>query len=434
MSLVVESVLGREILDSRGFPTVEAEVRLRGGARGRAAVPSGASTGKLEALELRDGDPLRYDGKGVHNAVGNINGEISSCLRGMDGSNQRAADLAMIGLDNTVNKSRLGANAMLAVSLALARAVARQLVVPLYRHIAALHGNLNPTRLPVPQMNIVNGGAHADNNVDFQEFMIVPVGQTSFSEALRAGAEIFHKLRLVLIAQGLQTGVGDEGGFAPDFASNESVVAAVLQAIDDAGYRVGDEIYLGLDVASSEFYSAGHYTLNSEGRKFTTPEFIDLICDWISRFPIISVEDALSEEDWDGWKGLSERVKNQVQLTGDDLFVTNPAILKRGIDQGLANSILIKPNQIGTLSETLDAVALAQGHSYGVTISHRSGETEDTTIADLAVGVGAGQIKTGSLSRSERVAKYNRLLRIEQELGPQARYAGMAGFPHRVNH
>ena len=434
MSLVVESVLGREILDSRGFPTVEAEVRLRGGARGRAAVPSGASTGKLEALELRDGDPLRYDGKGVHNAVGNINGEISSCLRGMDGSNQRAADLAMIGLDNTVNKSRLGANAMLAVSLALARAVARQLVVPLYRHIAALHGNLNPTRLPVPQMNIVNGGAHADNNVDFQEFMIVPVGQTSFTEALRAGAEIFHKLRLVLIAQGLQTGVGDEGGFAPDFASNESVVAAVLQAIDDAGYRVGDEIYLGLDVASSEFYSAGHYTLNSEGRKFTTPEFIDLICDWISRFPIISVEDALSEEDWDGWKGLSERVKNQVQLTGDDLFVTNPAILKRGIDQGLANSILIKPNQIGTLSETLDAVALAQGHSYGVTISHRSGETEDTTIADLAVGVGAGQIKTGSLSRSERVAKYNRLLRIEQELGPQARYAGMAGFPHRVNH
>ncbi len=434
MSLVVESVLGREILDSRGFPTVEAEVRLRGGARGRAAVPSGASTGKLEALELRDGDPLRYDGKGVHNAVDNINGEISSCLRGMDGSNQRAADLAMIGLDNTVNKSRLGANAMLAVSLALARAVARQLVVPLYRHIAALHGNLNPTRLPVPQMNIVNGGAHADNNVDFQEFMIVPVGQTSFSEALRAGAEIFHKLRLVLIAQGLQTGVGDEGGFAPDFASNESVVAAVLQAIDDAGYRVGDEIYLGLDVASSEFYSAGHYTLNSEGRKFTTPEFIDLICDWISRFPIISVEDALSEEDWDGWKGLSERVKNQVQLTGDDLFVTNPAILKRGIDQGLANSILIKPNQIGTLSETLDAVALAQGHSYGVTISHRSGETEDTTIADLAVGVGAGQIKTGSLSRSERVAKYNRLLRIEQELGPQARYAGMAGFPHRVNH
>ena len=434
MSLVVESVLGREILDSRGFPTVEAEVRLRGGARGRAAVPSGASTGKLEALELRDGDPLRYDGKGVHNAVGNINGEISSCLRGMDGSNQRAADLAMIGLDNTVNKSRLGANAMLAVSLALARAVARQLVVPLYRHIAALHGNLNPTRLPVPQMNIVNGGAHADNNVDFQEFMIVPVGQTSFSEALRAGAEIFHKLRLVLIAQGLQTGVGDEGGFAPDFASNESVVAAVLQAIDDAGYRVGDEIYLGLDVASSEFYSAGYYTLNSEGRKFTTPEFIDLICDWISRFPIISVEDALSEEDWDGWKGLSERIKNQVQLTGDDLFVTNPAILKRGIDQGLANSILIKPNQIGTLSETLDAVALAQGHSYGVTISHRSGETEDTTIADLAVGVGAGQIKTGSLSRSERVAKYNRLLRIEQELGPQARYAGMAGFPHRVNH
>ncbi|MDG2237172.1 MAG: phosphopyruvate hydratase [Arenicellales bacterium] len=434
MSLVVESVLGREILDSRGFPTVEAEVRLRGGARGRAAVPSGASTGKLEALELRDGDPLRYDGKGVHNAVDNINGEISSCLRGMDGSNQRAADLAMIGLDNTVNKSRLGANAMLAVSLALARAVARQLVVPLYRHIAALHGNLNPTRLPVPQMNIVNGGAHADNNVDFQEFMIVPVGQTSFSEALRAGAEIFHKLRLVLIAQGLQTGVGDEGGFAPDFASNEGVVAAVLQAIDDAGYRVGDEIYLGLDVASSEFYSAGHYTLNSEGRKFTTPEFIDLICDWISRFPIISVEDALSEEDWDGWKGLSERVKNQVQLTGDDLFVTNPAILKRGIDQGLANSILIKPNQIGTLSETLDAVALAQGHSYGVTISHRSGETEDTTIADLAVGVGAGQIKTGSLSRSERVAKYNRLLRIEQELGPQARYAGMAGFPHRVNH
>ena len=434
MSLVVESVLGREILDSRGFPTVEAEVRLRGGARGRAAVPSGASTGKLEALELRDGDPLRYDGKGVHNAVDNINGEISSCLRGMDGSNQRAADLAMIGLDNTVNKSRLGANAMLAVSLALARAVARQLVVPLYRHIAALHGNLNPTRLPVPQMNIVNGGAHADNNVDFQEFMIVPVGQTSFSEALRAGAEIFHKLRLVLIAQGLQTAVGDEGGFAPDFASNESVVAAVLQAIDDAGYRVGDEIYLGLDVASSEFYSAGHYTLNSEGRKFTTPEFIDLICDWISRFPIISVEDALSEEDWDGWKGLSERVKNQVQLTGDDLFVTNPAILKRGIDQGLANSILIKPNQIGTLSETLDAVALAQGHSYGVTISHRSGETEDTTIADLAVGVGAGQIKTGSLSRSERVAKYNRLLRIEQELGPQARYAGMAGFPHRVNH
>ena len=434
MSLVVESVLGREILDSRGFPTVEAEVRLRGGAHGRAAVPSGASTGKLEALELRDGDPLRYDGKGVHNAVSNINGEIASCLRGMDGSNQRAVDLAMIELDNTLNKSRLGANAILAVSLALARTVARQLAVPLYRHIAALHGNLNPTRLPVPQMNIVNGGAHADNSVDFQEFMIVPVGRTSFTEALRAGAEIFHKLRLVLIAQGLQTGVGDEGGFAPDFASNESVVTAVLQAIDDAGYCVGDEVYLGLDVASSEFYSAGHYTLGSEGRKFSTPEFIDLIYDWITRFPIISVEDALSEEDWDGWKALSARVKNKVQLTGDDLFVTNPAILKRGIDQGLANSILIKPNQIGTLSETLDAVALAQDHGYGVTISHRSGETEDTTIADLAVGVGAGQIKTGSLSRSERVAKYNRLLRIEQELGPQARYAGMAGFPHRGNH
>jgi enolase len=293
---------------------------------------------------------------------------------------------------------------------------------------------LNPTRLPVPQMNIVNGGAHADNSVDFQEFMIVPVGRASFTEALRAGAEIFHKLRLVLIAQGLQTGVGDEGGFAPDFASNESVVTAVLQAIDDAGYRVGDEVFLGLDVASSEFYSAGYYTLDSEGRKFSTRDFTDLICDWITRFPIISVEDALSEEDWDGWKTMSARIKNKVQLTGDDLFVTNPAILKRGIDQSVANSILIKPNQIGTLSETLDAVALAQDHGYGVTISHRSGETEDTTIADLAVGVGAGQIKTGSLSRSERVAKYNRLLRIEQELGPQAQYAGMAGFPHLGNH
>ncbi len=430
MSLIIRSVRAREILDSRGFPTVEACVELEGGASGRAAVPSGASTGKLEALELRDQDPARYNGKGVRKAVDNVNTEIAERLSGLDATAQRLVDAAMIELDGTPNKARLGANAILAASLATARAAAEAQKIPLYRHIARLHGNPEPTRLPVPQMNIINGGAHADTSVDFQEFMILPVGSLTFSEALRAGAEIFQQLRQVLIQHGLQTGVGDEGGFAPDFPSNEAAVKAVLTAVAEAGYRTGEEICLGLDIASSEFFSEGHYHLHSEGRRCTSGEFIDLVCDWATRFPILSIEDPLAEDDWAAWSQLTDRLGQDTQLTGDDLFVTNPQILQRGIESGAANAILIKLNQIGTLSETLDAVSLAQSHGYGVTVSHRSGETEDTTIADLAVGVGAGQIKTGSLCRSERTAKYNRLLWIEQDLGGRAQFAGREGFPH----
>ena len=426
----IEAVVAREVLDSRGFPTVATQVRLGGGASACAAVPSGASTGTLEALELRDGDQGRYRGKGVAGAVNNVNNRIAEQVIGMDATEQQSVDAAMIALDGTSNKSRLGANAILAVSLAVARAAAQQARVPLYCHIGNLHGNSTPTSLPVPQMNILNGGAHADNRVDFQEFMIVPAGCDSFSAALQAGAEVFHQLRDVLREKGLGTGVGDEGGFAPDLASNEAAIEMVLLAIDGAGYSAGRELFLGIDVASSEFYSEGCYRLDSEGISYSSEEFVRMICDWAARYPILTVEDAMAEDDWHGWQTLTQHLGSKIQLTGDDLFVTNAGILQQGIDCQAANSILIKLNQIGTLTETLQAVQLAQASGYGVTVSHRSGETEDTTIADLAVGVGAGQIKTGSLCRSERVAKYNRLLQIEEELAGTGRYLGMDGFPH----
>jgi enolase len=428
-SLRVTEVLAREILDSRGFPTLEAEVTLAGGAVGRAAVPSGASTGKREALELRDGDPDRFRGKGVLTAVKHVNQEIAQSLMGQDAADQRRLDERMIGLDGTPNKERLGANAILAASLASAKAAAQGLGVALYEHIGRLHSNPDPSRLPVPQMNILNGGAHADNSIDFQEFMVLPVGVVSFREAVRCGAEIFHQLRENLIAEGLQTGVGDEGGFAPDFPSNEAGLQAVLSAVEQSGYVISSDVLLGLDLASSEFFEEGRYHLRSESKSYDSSEFVAIVSDLARRLPVISLEDPLAEDDWKGWIALTEELGASVQLTGDDLFVTNTAILKRGIEQRAANSILIKVNQIGTLSETLEAVALAQDNGFGVTVSHRSGETEDTTIADLAVGVGAGQIKTGSLCRAERTAKYNRLLRIEEQLGSKGSYAGRLAFP-----
>ena len=426
----ISKILAREILDSRGFPTLETEVHLTGGAIGRAAVPSGASTGSREALELRDRDPDRYDGKGVTQAVLNVNTEIASLLRDRDAMAQRDIDSAMIGLDGTVPKERLGANAILSASLAVARAASVAKNIPLFRHIAELHDNPSPDRLPVPQMNILNGGAHADNSIDFQEFMVLPVGLSSFSDALRAGVEIFHQLRKVLIQNKSQTGVGDEGGFAPDLPSNEAALEIILDAISKTGYQLPQDIFLGLDLASSEFFKDGKYVLGASNQSYSTSEFIDLIKEWVDRAPIISIEDPLAEDDWEGWAALTDLLGGRVQVTGDDLFVTNPKFLERGIAQGVGNSILIKVNQIGTLSETLTAVRLAQANHYGVTVSHRSGETEDTTIADLAVGVGAEQIKTGSLCRSERVAKYNRLLWIERELGDKARYAGLDAFAH----
>lgn len=427
-SLAISRVHAREILDSRGFPTLEAEVTLEGGAAGRAAVPSGASTGKREALELRDGDPDRFNGKGVTRAVDNVNGEIHQCLAGRDAADQRQIDEQLIALDGSPNKERLGANAMLAASLAAVKAAANGLGQPLYDHIGGLHDNPGPARLPVPQMNILNGGAHADNNIDFQEFMVLPAGAVSFREALRCGVEIFHQLRSELVSQGLQTAVGDEGGFAPDFPSNEAGLQAVLQAVAQSGYTISQDVLLGLDLASSEFFEESRYLLRSEGQSYDTSEFITFISDLTDRIPIISLEDPLDEEDWGGWVTLTQKIGQNVQLTGDDLFVTNPDILEKGINLKAANSILIKVNQIGTLSETLDAVRLAQSNGYAVTVSHRSGETEDTTIADLAVGVGADQIKTGSLCRSERTAKYNRLLRIEETLGEGATYAGRNAF------
>ena len=426
----ISKILAREILDSRGFPTLETEVHLTGGAIGRAAVPSGASTGSREALELRDRDPDRYDGKGVTQAVLNVNTEIASLLRDRDAMAQRDIDSAMIGLDGTVPKERLGANAILSASLAVARAASVAKNIPLFRHIADLHDNPSPDRLPVPQMNILNGGAHADNSIDFQEFMVLPVGLSSFSDALRAGVEIFHQLRKVLIQNKSQTGVGDEGGFAPDLPSNEAALEIILDALSKTGYQLPQDIFLGLDLASSEFFKDGKYVLGASNQSYSTSEFIDLIKEWVDRAPIISIEDPLAEDDWEGWAALTDLLGGRVQVTGDDLFVTNPKFLERGIAQGVGNSILIKVNQIGTLSETLAAVRLAQANHYGVTVSHRSGETEDTTIADLAVGVGAEQIKTGSLCRSERVAKYNRLLWIERELGDKARYAGLDAFAH----
>jgi enolase len=421
----IRDLHAREILDSRGNPTVEADIILADGTRGRAAVPSGASTGTREAVELRDGDTDRYLGKGVRNAVANVNGAIRDALAGQALADQAALDTRLIELDGTPNKGRLGANALLAVSLAAAHAQAAAKGQGLYRHL----GDAGPFQLPVPMMNIINGGAHADNNVDIQEFMILPAGAPTLGEAVRYGAEVFHALRKVLQGRGLNTAVGDEGGFAPDLPSNEAALEVIIEAIDRAGYKLGEEIWLGLDVASSEFYRDGRYDLASEGRKLDAAGFVDYLADLSDRYPILSIEDGMDESDWDGWKLLTERLGGSVQLVGDDLFVTNPAILREGIDKGVANSILIKLNQIGTLTETMEAIRMATAAGYTSVISHRSGETEDTTLADLSVASSATQIKTGSLSRTDRVAKYNQLLRIEEELGDQAIYAGRAAFP-----
>ncbi|MCP4411321.1 MAG: phosphopyruvate hydratase [Gammaproteobacteria bacterium] len=420
---VINKIIGREILDSRGNPTVEAEIFLQSGASAIGISPSGASTGKREALELRDGDKNRYLGKGVLTAVSNINGPIATALTGLD-VDQQQLDQTMLDLDGTENKEKLGANAILAVSLAFASACATENKQPLFKQI----NPEGPFCLPVPMMNIINGGAHADNSVDIQEFMILPVGAPTFSEALRYGAEIFHSLRGVLQKRGLNTAVGDEGGFAPDLESNEAALQAIVEAVDLAGYQLGEDILLGLDVASSEIYKDGQYHLESEGRSLTSAEFTDYLADLAARYPIISIEDGMAEDDWDGWKLLTDKLTDTVQLVGDDLFVTNTRILQRGIDESITNSILIKVNQIGTLSETLSAIKMAHDAGYTTVISHRSGETEDTTIADLAVAVSAGQIKTGSLCRSDRIAKYNQLLRIEQELGDQAVYPGKKAF------
>ncbi|WP_227431210.1 phosphopyruvate hydratase [Psychrobacter sp. I-STPA6b] len=422
----ISDIRAREILDSRGNPTIEADVILADGTLGRAAAPSGASTGSREALELRDGDKSRYGGKGVKKAVANVNSQIRAALMEMDVTNQQALDDKLIQLDGTENKDNLGANAMLAVSLAAAKAAAQSSQLPLHQYIANLRNQTSLT-MPVPMMNILNGGSHADNNVDIQEFMIEPVGFTSFSEALRAGTEIFHSLKSVLKAQGLNTAVGDEGGFAPNLRSNEEAITVILQAIEQAGYRAGDDIHLALDCASSEFYKDGQYVLAGEGNKaFDSQGFTDYLANLVEQYPIISIEDGLDESDWEGWAYLTQKLGKKVQLVGDDLFVTNPTILRQGIEQNIANAILIKFNQIGTLSETLDAIYLAKDNGYATVISHRSGETEDSTIADLAVGTAAGQIKTGSLCRSDRVAKYNQLLRIEQQI--RASYPGREAF------
>ena len=420
----ITAVVGREIMDSRGNPTVEAEITLSSGVTGRAAVPSGASTGEREAIELRDGDKDRYLGKGVTQAVNHVNQELAGLIIGRDSADQIGLDRAMLELDGTDNKGKLGANALLAISLANAQAQARESGLPLYRSL----GGDSASLLPVPMMNIINGGAHANNSVDMQEFMILPVGAPSFGEALRYGAEVFHALRSVLVGQNMSTAVGDEGGFAPDLSSNEAAVEMILQAIETAGFRAGEDIYLGLDVASSEFYKDGQYLLTSEGRCFDAAGFADYLASWVNQYPIISIEDGMDESDWDGWTLLTEKLGQRIQLVGDDLFVTNTSILKRGIDQGVANSILIKVNQIGTLTETLEAIDMAHSAGYSSVISHRSGETEDVIIADLAVATGAGQIKTGSLSRSDRIAKYNQLLRIEMELGDSAQYPGKSAF------
>lgn len=423
---VISEIKAREILDSRGNPTVEAEVITKDGFNGWAAVPSGASTGSREAVERRDNDGKRYMGKGVTQAVNHIRGEISAALLGMDVTRQREIDDAMITLDGTENKEKLGANAILAVSLATAKAAAKSKNLALYSYL----GQQSTYLLPVPMMNIINGGAHADNNVDFQEFMILPVGAPTFSDALRAGTEVFHHLKQLLKSKNNNTNVGDEGGFAPDLPSQEAAVEFILEAITKAGYHPGKDICLGLDVASSEFYKNGKYVLSGMNKTLDTDEFIDYLARFVDQYPIISIEDGLAENDWAGWKKLTERLGKNVQLVGDDLFVTNTKILEKGITEGVANAILIKPNQIGTLSETLDAIATAKKAGYGNVISHRSGETEDTTIADIAVGTNAGQIKTGSLCRTDRVAKYNQLLRIEECLGNSGCYAGWGAFEH----
>ena len=420
----ISHILAREILDSRGNPTLEAEVTLSSGQTGRAAVPSGASTGSKESIELRDGDKTRYQGKGVKKAVEHVNGEIAKALHGFDVFDQAGLDQRLINLDGTENKARLGANALLGVSLAAAHAAAAAKGKALWQYLA----NGREVALPVPMMNIINGGAHADNNVDMQEFMVLPVGFDSFSEALRAGTEIFHSLKSVLKGRGLSTSVGDEGGFAPDLRSNEEALETILEAIAKAGYHAGDDVLLGLDVASTEFFENGKYNLMGEGKRLSSEQFCDFLADWSRKYPIITIEDGMAENDWAGWKLLTDAVGKDVQLVGDDLFVTNPDIFQDGIDQKVANAILIKVNQIGTLSETLKAIAMADANRYAAIVSHRSGETEDTTIADIAVASTATQIKTCSLCRSDRVAKYNQLLRIEQTLGSKARYAGHDAF------
>jgi len=423
MSAIVD-VIGREILDSRGNPTVEADVLLESGILGRAAVPSGASTGSREAIELRDGDKKRYGGKGVLKAVEHVNTEICEAVIGVDATEQSFVDRTLLDLDGTENKSRLGANAMLAVSMAVARAAAEESGLPLHRYL----GGAGPMAMPVPMMNVINGGAHADNGLDMQEFMIVPVGMTSFREALRCGAEVFQVLRKLLTDRGLATAVGDEGGFAPRLPKHEAAIQVILEAIEAAGYRPGEDVALALDCASSEFFDDGEYTLRSEGLSLKAPEFADYLATWVDKYPIVSIEDGMAENDWDGWKVLTDKLGDRVQLVGDDLFVTNTQYLKRGIEQGIANSILIKVNQIGTLTETLAAIEMAKRARYTAVISHRSGETEDTTIADIAVATNAMQIKTGSLSRTDRLAKYNQLLRIEEDLGDTASYPGRGAF------
>jgi len=420
----IARIVGREIMDSRGNPTVEADVYLESGAMGRAAAPSGASTGSREALELRDGDKSRYLGKGVQKAVDAVNTAIAPALVGKDALAQADVDQVMLDLDGTENKEKLGANAILAVSLATAKAAAIEKGVALYEHIADLNGTSGQYSMPVPMMNIINGGEHADNNVDIQEFMVQPVGAPSFKEALRMGAEIFHSLKKVLSAKGLNTAVGDEGGFAPNLSSNEEALAVIVQAVEAAGYKMNEDVTLALDCASSEFYADGQYNLSGEGKSFDAEGFADYLAGLSERYPIVSIEDGMDESDWDGWKALTQKVGERGQLVGDDLFVTNTKILKRGIDEGIGNSILIKFNQIGSLTETLNAIKMAKDAGFTAVISHRSGETEDATIADLAVGTAAGQIKTGSLCRSDRVAKYNQLLRIEEALGDAATYRG----------
>ena len=423
MSAIVD-IVGREILDSRGNPTVECDVLLESGVMGRAAVPSGASTGSREAIELRDGDKNRYLGKGVLKAVEHINTEISEAVLGLDASEQAFLDKTLIDLDGTENKNRLGANAMLAVSMAVARAAAEESGLPLYRYF----GGMNACQLPVPMMNVINGGAHANNNLDLQELMIIPVGAPNFREAVRYGAEVFHALKKILHDKGMSVAVGDEGGFAPNVPNHEAAIQMILEAISQAGYTAGEQIAIGLDCAASEFYKDGKYELAGEGLSLTGPEWIDMMATWVDKYPIISIEDGMAEGDWDGWKLLTERLGEKVQIVGDDLFVTNTKILQEGIDKGVANSILIKINQIGTLTETFAAIEMAKRAGYTAVISHRSGETEDSTIADIAVGLNAGQIKTGSMSRSDRMAKYNQLLRIEEDLGDIAQYPGRSAF------
>jgi enolase len=423
MSAIVD-IVGREILDSRGNPTVECDVLLESGVMGRAAVPSGASTGSREAIELRDGDKSRYLGKGVLKAVDHINTEISEAVLGLDASEQSFLDKTLIDLDGTDNKSRLGANAMLAVSMAVARAAAEESGLPLYRYF----GGMNACQLPVPMMNVINGGAHANNNLDLQELMIIPVGASSFREAVRYGAEVFHALKKIIHDKGMSIAVGDEGGFAPNVPNHEAAIQMILEAISAAGYTPGEQIAIGLDCAASEFYKDGKYELESESLSLTGEQWIDMLATWVDKYPIISIEDGMAEGDWDGWKLLTDRLGQKVQIVGDDLFVTNTKILKEGIDKGIANSILIKINQIGTLTETFASIDMAKRAGYTAVISHRSGETEDSTIDDIAVGLNAGQIKTGSMSRSDRMAKYNQLLRIEEDLGDVAEYPGRSAF------